>query len=92
MQVESGIIFGMSMAFASEITLKEGVVQQSNFHEYEVLRMMEHPEIEVHIMDSDANPTGVGEPGVPPVPAALANALFQATGERRRKMPFKLNS
>ena len=92
MQVESGIIFGMSMAFTSEITLKEGVVQQTNFHEYEVLRMMEHPEIEVHIMNSDAKPTGVGEPGVPPVPAALANALFQATGERRRKMPFKLNS
>ena len=92
MQVESGIIFGMSMAFASEITLTDGVVQQTNFHQYEVLRMSEHPEIEVHIVDSDANPTGVGEPGVPPVAAALANALFQASGVRQRKMPFKLNT
>lgn len=91
MQVESGVIFGMSMALAGEITLTDGRVQQTNFHQYEVLRMMDHPEIEVHIIESEANPTGVGEPGVPPVAAALANALFQATGKRQRKMPFKLN-
>jgi isoquinoline 1-oxidoreductase beta subunit len=90
MQVESGIIFGLSMALKSEITLKDGVVEQTNFHQYEVLRMSDHPEIEVHIIDSNVSPTGIGEPGVPPVAAALANALFQASGKRQRKMPFKL--
>ncbi len=92
MQIESGIIFGLSMALASEITFTDGVVQQTNFHQYEVLRMSDHPDIEVHIVESSANPTGVGEPGVPPVAAALGNALFQATGQRRRKMPFSLNT
>ena len=92
MQMESGIIFGLSMALCSEITLTDGVVQQTNFHQYEVLRMSDHPEIDIHIVDSDANPTGVGEPGVPPVAAALGNALFQATGKRHRKMPFNLNT
>jgi len=90
MQMESGIIFGISAALYGEITFKDGQVQQSNFHDYPVLRMNQSPEIETVIIPSKASPTGVGEPGVPPIAPAIANALFQATGERHRRLPLKL--
>ena len=88
-QMEGGIIYGLSAALKSEITLKDGRVQQSNFHDYQVVRMNEAPPIEVHIVPSDAPPTGVGEPGVPPVAPALANALFAVTGKRIRRLPIR---
>jgi len=88
-QMEGGIIFGLSAALKSEITLKDGRIEQGNFHEYEVLRMNEAPLIEVHMVPSDAPPTGVGEPGVPPAAPALANAIFAATGKRIRRLPIR---
>lgn len=90
MQIEGGIIFGLSAALKGEITLKNGEVQQSNFHDFPAMRLSESPEIEVHIVKSDESPTGVGEPGVPPIAAAVANAVFKATGKRLRKLPLKL--
>jgi isoquinoline 1-oxidoreductase beta subunit len=87
-QVEGGIGFGLSAALMGEITLKDGVVQQSNFDNYPVLRINEMPRIEVHIVPSAAAPTGIGEPPVPPVAPAVGNALFAATGKRLRRQPF----
>jgi isoquinoline 1-oxidoreductase beta subunit len=89
-QMEGGIGFGLSAALHSEITLNEGRVEQSNFGDYPALRMHEMPRVEVHIVPSAAPPTGVGEPGTPVVAPAVANALFAATGERLRQLPFKL--
>lgn len=89
-QMESGVLFGLSAAMKGEITLKAGAVQQSNFHDYPVLRMNEVPTVEVAIIDSDGPPTGVGEPATPPAPAALGNAIFAASGQRLRDLPFKL--
>ena len=88
-QMEGGIIFGLTAALKTEITLKDGRVEQGNFHDYQMLRIFESPEIEVHIVPSGENPTGVGEPGVPPVAPALANALFAATGKRLRRLPIR---
>lgn len=88
-QMEGGIIFGLTAALKTEITLKEGRVEQSNFHDYQMLRIFESPQIEVHIVPSTENPTGVGEPGVPPVAPALANAIFAATGKRIRRLPIR---
>ena len=88
-QMESSAVFGLSAAIHGKITLRDGVVEQSNFHDYPVLRMNEMPKVEVHIINGDTeNPTGVGEPGVPPIPSALAAALFQITGKRMRNLPF----
>ena len=89
-QMEGGIIFGLTAALYGKISIKEGAVQQSNFHDYQLLRMSETPEIDVIIMQNDYEPTGVGEPGVPPVAPAIANALFAATGQRLRELPLKL--
>jgi len=88
-QMEGGIIFGLTAALKTEITLKDGRVEQGNFHDYQMLRIFESPEIEVHIVPSGENPTGVGEPGVPPVAPALANAIFAATGKRVRRLPIR---
>jgi isoquinoline 1-oxidoreductase beta subunit len=88
-QMEGGIIFGLTAALKTEITLKNGRVEQANFHDYQMLRMFESPEIEVHIVPSTENPSGVGEPGVPPVAPALANAIFAATGKRVRRLPIR---
>tara|TARA_R110001592_G_scaffold6853_4_gene37832 strand:- start:3387 stop:5603 length:2217 start_codon:yes stop_codon:yes gene_type:complete len=90
MQMESCIIFGASAALYGEITLKDGVVEQSNFHDYPIMRMNQTPEIEVFIVDSDESSTGVGEPGLPPLAPAIASALYKATNKRFRDMPFKL--
>jgi isoquinoline 1-oxidoreductase beta subunit len=88
-QMEGGIVFGLTAALKTEITLENGRVQQKNFHDYQMLRMFESPEIEVHIVPSELNPTGVGEPSVPPVAPALANAIFAATGKRVRRLPIR---
>jgi len=90
MQMEGGIIFGITAALYGEITLEEGKVKQSNFHDYKMLRMNQCPEIKTMIISSTEAPTGVGEPGLPPVAPAIANALFKATGKRYRQLPFKL--
>ena len=90
MQMESGIVFALTAALKGEITIKDGAVQQSNFHDYEVLRLNESPEIEIVRVDSASAPTGVGEPGVPPLAPALANAVFAATGQRLRQLPLRL--
>jgi len=88
-QMEGGIVFGLTAALKTEITLKNGRVEQTNFHDYQMLRIFESPKIEVYIVLSSANPTGVGEPGVPPVAPALANAIFAVTGKRIRRLPIR---
>ena len=89
-QMESGIGFGLSAALYGAITIKDGAVEQSNFHDYPVLRINEMPAVEVFIVPSTEKPTGVGEPGVPPIAPAVANALAAATGKRLRKLPLSL--
>lgn len=86
--MEGGIVFGLSAALYQKITLENGVVQQGNYDDYRLLRMFESPEITVEIMQTEHDPTGVGEPGVPPAAPALANAIFAGTGIRLRTMPF----
>ena len=86
--MQGGVVFGLSAALKDEITFENGRVQQRNFHDYQMVRMNEAPEIEVHIMPSTEAPTGVGEPGVPPVAPAVANAIFAATGKRVRRLPI----
>jgi isoquinoline 1-oxidoreductase beta subunit len=87
-QMESGIVFGLSAALYGAITLKNGRVEQSNFHDYPLLRLNAMPKVEVHIVKSDDPPGGIGEPGVPPTAPAVANALFAATGARVRSLPM----
>ena len=89
-QMESGIVFGLSAALHGEIGIANGQVQQSNFHDYPVLRIDECPLIETDIIASTEHPEGVGEPGVPPIAPAVANAVFAATGQRLRTLPLKL--
>ncbi|MCL4761193.1 MAG: xanthine dehydrogenase family protein molybdopterin-binding subunit [Burkholderiales bacterium] len=89
-QMEGGIGFGLSAALYGAITLKDGEVEQSNFHDYRILRIDEMPRVDVHIVPSAAAPTGVGEPGVPPIAPAVANAIAAATGKRLRTLPLKL--
>jgi isoquinoline 1-oxidoreductase beta subunit len=87
-QLQGAIAFGLSAALFGKITLKDGRVEQSNFHDYRVLRMNEMPLVEVHLVPGGDKPTGVGEPGVPPVAPAVANAVFALTGKRVRSLPF----
>ena len=91
-QMESGIVYGLSAALFGRITLKEGRVQQSNFHDYRVVRMNESPAIEVHIVPSSEKPGGAGEPGTPPIAPAVGNALFALTNRRLRSLPFDLSA
>jgi len=86
--MESAIAYGLGAALHSEITFKDGQVVQSNFHDYQVLRMNEMPKVEVHIVQSTEKMGGAGEPGVPPVAPAVANAIFAATGKRIRSLPI----
>ncbi|WP_445945418.1 molybdopterin cofactor-binding domain-containing protein [Shewanella sp.] len=86
-QTEGAIIFGLSLAMMGEISFKEGKVVQSNFHDYPMLRISQSPEISVFLIESDAKPAGVGEPGVPPVAPSLTNAIFAACGLRVRDLP-----
>ncbi len=87
-QMEGGIAYALSAALREEITLEDGEVQQDNFDNYRPLRFDEMPKVEVHIVPSGEAPTGVGEPGVPPLAPAVANALFAATGERTYRLPL----
>lgn len=88
-QMEGGIVFGLSAALYGEITLGKGRVEQTNFDGYPVLRMDAMPEVSVHIVQSQEKPTGVGEPGVPVIAPAVANAVFAATGKRLRRLPLR---
>ena len=88
-QIEGGVNFGISAALWGEVTLKNGRVEQSNFHNYRVLRMNEAPTIEVHLVRNLEAPGGLGEPGTSVTAPALANAVFAATGKRIRKLPLQ---
>jgi isoquinoline 1-oxidoreductase beta subunit len=88
-QMEGAVIFGMSHTFHGGVTMKRGVTQQSSFHDYRLVRIGETPRsIHVDIAASDGPPGGIGEPGVPPVAPAIANAVFALTGRRIRELPL----
>ena len=89
-QMQSGIVYGLSAALYGQITLKDGKVEQSNFHDYRVVRLDEMPVVEVHIVPSTEKMGGVGEPGTPPIAPAVGNAVFALTGKRLRSLPFDL--
>lgn len=89
-QMESAIVFGLTAALKGEISIADGRVVQSNFHDYPLLRLDECPDIEVYIVPSEADPGGVGEPGTPPIAPAVANAVFAATGKPVRRLPIRL--
>jgi isoquinoline 1-oxidoreductase beta subunit len=88
-QMESGIVFGLSAVLHGAITFKNGRVEQSNFNDYQILRIYEMPTVEVFITPSEEPLGGVGEPGVPPVAPAVGNAIFLATGKRIRRLPIR---
>ena len=87
-QIESAIVYGLTAALYGKITFKDGRVEQSNFHDYRMLRMNQMPKVEVHIVPSTEAPGGIGEPGTPAIAPAVANAIFAATGKRIRKLPL----
>ena len=87
-QLEGSVVFGLALARDSNITVTNRRVDQDNFNNYKVLKMDMVPETSIHIVENDAPPAGVGEPGVPPIALALTNAIFAATGKRLREMPF----
>ena len=89
-QMQSGIAYGLSAALHGEITFKDGKVEQSNFHNYPALRLNEMPKVEVYIVPSTDKMGGVGEPGLPPIAPAVANAVFAATGKRLRQLPLRM--
>jgi isoquinoline 1-oxidoreductase beta subunit len=89
-QTEGAIIYGLSAALKNEITIKNGAVEQTNFDGYDPIRINEAPPIEVHIVSSKEGAGGMGEPGLPPAAPAVANAIFAASGQRLRKLPFQL--
>jgi len=89
-QVESAVIWGASAALFGEIPVREGRTQQSNFHDYRMLKLADSPRIEVHLVRNVETPTGVGEPAVPGVAPAIANAVFAATGRRVRRLPMRV--
>ena len=87
-QVESAVVYGLSAALKGAITIADGRTEQSNFHDFEVLRIQEMPVVEVHLVASTERPTGIGEPGLPPAAPAVVNAIFAATGKRLRRLPI----
>jgi isoquinoline 1-oxidoreductase beta subunit len=87
-QIESGIVYGLSAALWGDITLHAGQVRETNFNTYRVLRGNEMPDLDVHLIPSEAAPGGIGEAAVPPVAPAVCNAIFAATGKRLRRLPI----
>jgi len=87
-QLQGGAIFGLSAALWGEVTVKDGRVEQSNYHDYRILRLPEAPVIATHILPSQADPGGMGEPPCAVMAPALANAVFAATGKRIRNLPI----
>jgi isoquinoline 1-oxidoreductase beta subunit len=90
-QMEGGIVYGLTAALKGAITIDKGRAQQGNFDRYDMLRMDEMPQIEVHIVPSEADPGGVGEASVPPIAPAVTNAIFAATGKRIRTLPISMS-
>jgi isoquinoline 1-oxidoreductase beta subunit len=88
-QMEGAMIMGLSMALESEITLKDGAIEQNNFYDYPVSRMPQIPDLHVHLLNSNEAPGGVGEPGLPPILPSITNAIFHASGKRIRDLPVK---
>ncbi|MEO1406170.1 MAG: molybdopterin cofactor-binding domain-containing protein, partial [Pseudomonadota bacterium] len=91
-QIESGIIYGLSAALFGDITVENGQIMQSNFHDYPVVRMEDAPRIHVTLINSGARIGGGGEPGTPPIAPAVANAIFAASGRRMRSLPLASES
>jgi len=89
-QLEGAVMFGLTATLYGRIDLDQGEVKQSNFHDYQILRMDRAPAVDVILVNSGGDPTGIGEPGVPPIAPAVANAVFKATGQRLRELPLKL--
>ena len=89
-QMEGSVIYGLSAALHGNPDIEDGAIVESNFHDYPILRMDESPDIEVILVESGEAPTGVGDPGVPPVAPAIANAVFAATGQRLTRLPLSL--
>ncbi|MFB0969766.1 MAG: molybdopterin-dependent oxidoreductase, partial [Pseudomonadales bacterium] len=87
-QVQGSVIDGLSTMAMQQITMKKGVIQQDNFDSYPVMRIAATPEVDVHFIQSDNKPTGLGEPALPPLAPAVTNAIFAATGVRIRSMPL----
>jgi isoquinoline 1-oxidoreductase beta subunit len=90
-QIQGSIIDGLSGAWLQELTIENGAVVQGNFHDYPLLRINASPKIEIHFIESDNPPTGLGEPAMPPLPPAVCNAIFAATGKRVRRLPLVRN-
>ena len=88
-QIESAIVYGLTAALYGKVTFKDGRVEQSNFHDYPMLRMNEMPIVQVYVMKSSEAPGGIGEPGLPALAPALTAAIFAATGKRIRKLPIE---
>ena len=91
-QTEGNIVMGLTAAIKNGITFTNGQADQTNYHQYQIMRIDEMPKIEIHIVESGAESGGVGEPGLPPIAPALCNAIFAATGKRIRKLPFDLSN
>jgi isoquinoline 1-oxidoreductase beta subunit len=87
-QMESGVIYGLTAALHGEITFEKGRAVQSNFHDYRMVQMADCPRIHSRVIESGARTGGAGEPGTPPIAAAVANAVFAATGQRARALPL----
>ena len=88
-QMEGGIVYGLTAALKGEITIKDGRVEQSNFHDYPLLRSARAPDVEVVVANSAKDPSGAGEMGIPTAAPALCNAIFAATGVRIRSLPIR---
>ena len=88
--MQGGVVYGLAAATRAQIDFEGGAVVQSNFHDYPTMRLAEIPPMEVAMIESDDDPGGVGEVGLPPIAAAVANAIFAANGERLRRQPFSL--
>jgi isoquinoline 1-oxidoreductase beta subunit len=87
-QMESAVVFGLSAALYGKVDIQDGVVQQSNFPTYPVVQLAQAPKVETYIVPSTRPPSGVGEPGLPPLAPAVANAVFALTGQRHRRLPL----